>query len=780
MKKTVKQLGGNVKNGHLEIKSPERLGGRCRFSRPALVILHELILSGQDPMEFMDELTNNMKKVEKKKLAGEYDKKDKKHHRFGDHYMFSDNYRFRLYKDDLLFLKAMKDKDGRLNMPQISLAEKYGNSQDNNIQELIDRLIMSCSSPIVRHRLSLFNGELEELIKKNGKPDHVCLEFIREDFMSKKRKKEYEKRSNEGRKERKRSIKDLREQSGADKISDELIEEARLMREQDNKCIYTNKAFCMDKLGTGEYEIDHILPKSKRGPDAIYNKVLTFKKYNREKGAHLPVEWDRVGNDWAQYKNRVMKTIKNPRKRALLLATGLEEGQSLAEEYTGLATTGWLARLFRDVICLRMGWQPGEKDAPRHVSVISGGLTNRIAKKYNLYKCLGDGQNAFVKNRNDKRHHALDAMIISYLPEWARDKNKTDFFKFPKGVDKDYFDKKLKGVYPRVVARKKAVIAEQPLARVREYNKETKKFEYQIKQRKNGNLQKAGNYSPEIYKNLSKPGNPHSGHWYTSGSEQGEGTFSHGCLLIYPKGDKKKVEVLPIHAHSSPRTLDYHYKKKGYETVLLKRGDLIRVNNRLNITATKLGSKTFISKGVYRIEKKLTKHYDISVNKDNQELKFRISQKYVHDALKRKKTVDMMRKGGEINFEKFLYENKSPEIKGVYKFPPCPPDTKTIVLSSPRQNAMQPEVSYRKLYGYIIDKVIQTPDYDEGQSVDIPVLLSANLPDESEKNLPSDIYTLKGFANGMSQVTVETNYGLRYRLSTASLVSVLAPVKKGS
>jgi CRISPR-associated endonuclease Csn1 len=36
-----------------------------------------------------------------------------------------------------------------------------------------------------------------------------------------------------------------------------------------------------------------------------------------------------------------------------------------------------------------------------------------------------------VKNRDDKRHHALDAMVMTFIPQWARDPSKEGFFRFP-------------------------------------------------------------------------------------------------------------------------------------------------------------------------------------------------------------------------------------------------------------------------------------------------------------------------------------------------------------
>ena len=84
-------------------------------------------------------------------------------------------------------------------------------------------------------------------------------------------------------------------------------------------------------MNTGAYQTDHILPQSCNGPDSLYNKVLTFERKNEEKGDNLPAQWDLTRERWEDYENRVKRIIKDPKKRALLLASDLEEAQELAE-----------------------------------------------------------------------------------------------------------------------------------------------------------------------------------------------------------------------------------------------------------------------------------------------------------------------------------------------------------------------------------------------------------------------------------------------------------------
>ena len=97
----------------------------------------------------------------------------------------------------------------------------------------------------------------------------------------------------------------------------------------------------------------------------------------------------------------------------------------LIEKYTALHATSYIARLARDIACLTFDWQPGAKGEKQKIFVSSGAITSRIAREYGLYKVLGSGKLTYEKDREDNRHHALDAMIISYLRQYTRDEDKS-------------------------------------------------------------------------------------------------------------------------------------------------------------------------------------------------------------------------------------------------------------------------------------------------------------------------------------------------------------------
>lgn len=91
-------------------------------------------------------------------------------------------------------------------------------------------------------------------------------------------------------------------------------------------CLYTGEPLLPSELGV--LEIEHIVPRSRGGPDAQYNYVLTREKTNKEKADRTPFEW--LSSDpvkWAGYSDRVKaRAGQLGRKRCeLLLEKNAEE-----------------------------------------------------------------------------------------------------------------------------------------------------------------------------------------------------------------------------------------------------------------------------------------------------------------------------------------------------------------------------------------------------------------------------------------------------------------------
>jgi CRISPR-associated endonuclease Csn1 len=427
-----KKLHGHRLPGHYEEVEEPRFSGRSRFCRPALEILKRLILSGDaPPLAHEKELA---------RLSGNTDPLKG------------------LAPEDLRFLQQMGSTWDGIYIPNQKL-DALARSTDD-AQEAIRRLIGSQNDPVVRHRLALFAKRLDYLAAKPeiGPPDYVVLEFVREDFMGQKAKLE----SFKFQRERARARAEAREEAakaGATENSAGLKME--LHKAQGGICLYTGEGLAVTSLD--DYVIDHIVPRAQGGPDAVVNYVLTTRRANDAKADRTPYEWLAGTDGWDAYVERVKKRLTTLRNKKVQLLTS-PEAPALIEKYTALAETAWISKLAQTIVGLHFGWPGGIVDGKRKVIVVSGGLTGRIRRKYKLNSLLNPNaaseEEAETKNRDDDRHHALDAMVISFIPNWARNAKLAGFFRFPEGVHRELFAKEIANVVPRNVALEKAAFEE--------------------------------------------------------------------------------------------------------------------------------------------------------------------------------------------------------------------------------------------------------------------------------------------------------------------------------
>ena len=337
----------------------------------------------------------------------------------------------------------------------------------------IRKIIGSQNDPIVRHRLGFFYERIKMLQKKFGTPDKIVLEFVRDDFIGKEKKKEISLQNAKRFKEKLEIAKELDE---ANLKGAKMLVKLELLRKQGGMCIYTGEPISPSDLPN--MEIEHIVPRSRGGPDALYNYVITREKWNKEKGDRTPYEWLSSTDKWASYSERVKNRAKElGKKRCELLLSA--EAENLVEKYTALAETAWIAKLAQRIACLHFGFQFGGNTGAKRVFTISGGTTARIRGTYGLNAILHNTpidkssmsevdivkkhEELEKKNRKNKKHHALDAMCLCFAPTGANArKAKLDRLLPPK-IAKDaeaYFRGYLDNIVPNEVAPKKPRLEE--------------------------------------------------------------------------------------------------------------------------------------------------------------------------------------------------------------------------------------------------------------------------------------------------------------------------------
>ena len=446
LQKLIQRWGGvDLRKDHDVVESP-RLSGRSRFSKPALKIVRKLILSGKSPaVTHAEELGA---------LAGNEDPLKG------------------LVPGDLDFLLRVRSSGGHdatwddFYLPDESLAfvENSGISSDEKIRVLIGRQ----SNPVVRHRLETFWRLLRELEELHGKPGHIALEFVREDFMGKKARIELAKFQSDRRKAREEARNNVG--PGRDALR------YQLMKDQGCQCLYCGRGIGIGDLGN--CHVDHIVPEQMGGPGALWNFTLCCRTCNDTKRERTPWQWFHQDKprEWDAYVSRVRSRFLLLRPKKVRLLTE-EDAQEQVDRYQTLAETAWIARLARTLVCLHFGWPLNFQGTNLRVVVLPGGLTARMRRKYDLNSLLGQEIAALEqklkvegdakaeveilkKCRADKRHHALDAMVLSLLPQWSSDPTKRVNAELPPGVHRESLRPVLDQVVPTNLCFEKAALEE--------------------------------------------------------------------------------------------------------------------------------------------------------------------------------------------------------------------------------------------------------------------------------------------------------------------------------
>ena len=184
----------------------------------------------------------------------------------------------------------------------------------------------------------------------------------------------------------------------AEAVSSKDREKFHLWLECDRISPYTGQPIPLNKLFTEAIHVEHILPYSRSLDDSFVNKTLCEDEVNDDKGNLTPLEYfeqKRTPAELKAFKQRVKNFSQG--KLDKFLATDVKD-DFLNSQYTNSAYIGTEVRkLLRTTF--------------KDVRVTNGQLTGLLRRVWKLNELLSDGPDR--KNRDDHRHHAVDALVIA-------------------------------------------------------------------------------------------------------------------------------------------------------------------------------------------------------------------------------------------------------------------------------------------------------------------------------------------------------------------------------
>lgn len=171
-------------------------------------------------------------------------------------------------------------------------------------------------------------------------------------------------------------------------------------------CPFSGIQISQSEIFNGNFEEEHLLPFSRSYNDGRANKVLSARKWNREKGNRTPFEAFGHTPEWPDILARVQSLPKNKRWRFQEDAWDIAKGEGEDILARMLNDTRYMSKLAKAYLCAIFDNEKGKSK----VWTIPGQMTALLRDKWGLNDLLGEEDGK--KDRTDHRHHAIDAFVI--------------------------------------------------------------------------------------------------------------------------------------------------------------------------------------------------------------------------------------------------------------------------------------------------------------------------------------------------------------------------------
>lgn len=341
-------------------------------------------------------------------------------------------------------------------------------TEQNNDRILKDTLELlkknSLRNPVVEKILNQMINVINAIMKDPamGKPDEIRVELARELKNNNEQRSEMTKAINKSTAEHEQIRKLLHTEFGIHRVTRNDIIRYKLWKECDGISIYTGKPIEPSKLFTKDYDIEHIIPKSRLFDDSFSNKTICERQLNIDKSnktAYSFLKEKLSPEEFDQFEKRVKSLfgkISRTKQNKLLMADN-EIPEGFIERQ--LRETQYIAKKAKGILL----------EVSRNVNATIGSVTDKLREDWELvdvmkelnwekYDKLGlthieEGKNGErlykIKEwtkRNDHRHHAMDAITVAFTkPAYiqylntlnAQSKDSTNKDKYSKHLERD-------------------------------------------------------------------------------------------------------------------------------------------------------------------------------------------------------------------------------------------------------------------------------------------------------------------------------------------------------
>ncbi|MAY74974.1 MAG: type II CRISPR RNA-guided endonuclease Cas9 [Phycisphaerae bacterium] len=316
----------------------------------------------------------------------------------------------RMDRDGLSYSEARKDE----------FPDSFAQAEPKDVLPPLDEWESDLRNPSVARALTELRKVVNTIVRRWGKPERVHLELARDLKSGRSRREQQSRRMRERERERERAAAAIASKLGIDAPKRWMIEKWLLAEECGWVCPYTGRHFgAADLLGReSQFDVEHIWPLSQSLDNSYMNKTICYHDENRNrKKGRSPVS-AYTADELAPMLERVRAFKCDPltkRKKLQRFAEPVEEDFPKRH----LQETRYIGRMACDYVGLLYGGRAedvGEAVGRQRIFTPSGGLTAWLRRGWNLDALLGadDG-----KNREDHRHHTIDAIVIACADQAA-------------------------------------------------------------------------------------------------------------------------------------------------------------------------------------------------------------------------------------------------------------------------------------------------------------------------------------------------------------------------
>ena len=280
-----------------------------------------------------------------------------------------------------------------------------GNADEEDEQSRIGMV----SNPTVHIAMNQLRLVVNELIRRFGHPESIAIELARDLPVGEIGRKKIEKEQLRNRQQNEELDQTLVEFSQIRNRENRL--RVKLWNQQDKICVFSGKHIGVAQLFSDEIEVEHLIPFSQSLDNSESNKVVCFRQANKDKGNRTPFQAfaNHKNYDWNEICDRVKLLPKSKQWR--FEQNAIENWNKNSEgEFTPrhLSDTRYISRLAKEYlenICIF-----------NKIDVVTGRLTALLRRHWGLESILCEQRNldgqALAKNRDDHRHHAIDAIVV--------------------------------------------------------------------------------------------------------------------------------------------------------------------------------------------------------------------------------------------------------------------------------------------------------------------------------------------------------------------------------